>query len=670
MKNWISGFLGMALMMAFPACTDDHFDVQDGSTGDPLSNATLTLWQQLEAQPNLSKFASIVARTPVFKDETHPIKGYTFKDVLNSNQVMTVFAPTNEAFTDAEMLEFENLLATRPYDVFLRLVGNHIATYNYVASGTGVEDIIMINNKKATFDRANHKLKDLTLTSFNIPATNGTLHTLAAQSPFAYNIYEYLRKHRDEYPELNKWLAAHDTIRFNPAASAEAGADPITGEPIYVDSVYYRENSLYYYSYYRAGEDWEMLHKGLNANMESEDSLWAFILPSNDAWVAMSNKMDLWYKYAPTYLDMTQLDATLNNTSESEAKKTNIREVPDTVWKDAIAMDLVSPLSFNIRRQPRTADHQGTWNVEEFKTTQMAKMFNNRSDTFTVAERVKTTEASEDVKALLFGTEEPVEVSNGLIYPVNEWKFYDTYGAQDVEVKVSYSSVYQSGRYNLSTSDQKNTKEYTYAGQFQQYSFNNTTSKLAKKHGEVSRNYFYYISKGDGEEQSSITLKLDDWERDHQIMSNVDYEIGLVLVPNFYRFDPDKYYDQEYRQYNPDDLPIEEYDPDGSILKKYFRKDSIQVDFNWIDLNGKEQKTSKTADRFFCLYEGENVDTVWVHHDKELTNGVIRFPASYKNLRYAYPTITITALRNTKTRQLGYVSYFGIDRVILRAKKD
>ena len=103
----------MALMVAIPACTDEHFDVQDGNTGDPLSNATLTLWQQLESKPELSKFASIVAKTPVFKDETHPIAGYTFKDVLNSNQVLTVFAPTNEAFTDAEMLEYENLLPTR-----------------------------------------------------------------------------------------------------------------------------------------------------------------------------------------------------------------------------------------------------------------------------------------------------------------------------------------------------------------------------------------------------------------------------------------------------------------------------------------------------------------------------------------------------------------------------
>lgn len=671
MKYWISGMLGMALIVAIPACTDEHFDVQEGSEGDPLSNATLTLWQQLESKPDLSKFASIVERTPVFKDETHPIKGYTFKDVLNSNQVLTVFAPSNEAFTDAEMMEYENLLATRPYDVYLRLVGNHIATYNYVASGTGVEDIIMINNKKATFDRANHKLKDLTLTQYNIPATNGTLHTLNAQSSFAYNIYEYLRKHRDDYPELNRWLTAHDTIRFNPSASAEAGANPETGEPIYVDSVYYRENSLYYGSYYRSGEDWEMLHKGLNANMEAEDSLWAFVLPSNAAWLAMKTKMDPWYKYAPEYLDMTQLDGTNNTTSETEAKKTNIRTIPDTIWKDAIDMDLVSPLSFNIRRQPRTSTHQGVWSAEEFQATQMAKMFNNRADTFTVAERVKTTEDSEDVKSLLFGTGEPVEVSNGLIYPVNSWNFYDTYGAQDVEVKVdAYNSIYQRGRYNLSTADQKNTKEYTYVGQYEQKAFNNATSKLAKKHGSVSENYFYYICKDDGESQSSVTLKLKDWERDHQIMSNIDYEIGLVLVPNFYRFDIDNYYDPAYGYYNPDDLPIEEYDPDGSILKQYFRTDSIQVDFSWINLSGKEQKTTIKAARFFCCYEGENVDTVWVHHDKATENGVINFPASYKNLRYAYPTITITALKNNDTKKRGHVSYFGIDRVILRAKKD
>lgn len=668
-KNWVSALVGMTFFMAFPACTDDHFDVDEGGDGIS-SNATLTLWQQIQANPELSKFASIVERTPVFKDETHPIAGYTFKDVLNSNQILTVFAPLNSAFSDADMIDYENLLQTRPYDVYLRLVGNHIALYNYVATGTGLADVILINNKKATFDRAARKFKDMPLTDYNIAATNGTLHTLSAQSPFAYNIYEYLRKNRETYPELDKWLASHDSIRFSPTASAEAGADPVTGEPIYVDSVYYRVNNLYQYSYMPYGQDWEMVHKGFgSAYLESEDSLWAMVLPSNAAYLAMKEKMIPWYKYAPQYYDMTKLDATLKDV-DATTKKEYLRDAPDTLWKDAIAMDIISPLVFNVRRQPRTSSHTGVWTEEEFKSAQMAKMFNTRSDTFTIGERISTNESSADVKAFLFGNAEPVKVSNGLIYPVDNWNFYDTYGAMDVEVKVGYNSIYQSGRYNLNSSEQRNTATYAYVNDFKYYSFNNSTSTIAKKHGRVSENYFYYISKDEGESQCSITLKLKDWERDHEIMSGIDYEIGLVLVPNFYRYDPNQYYDPTNGFYNPDDLPIEEYDPDGSILKKYFRSDSIQIDFTYMRENGTEYTTNKAADRFFLCYTGEKVDTVWAHHQNTEENGTIQFPVSYKNLRYAYPTIKITALKNNATKKRGHYSDFGIDRVILRAKKN
>lgn len=677
MKNWVSALVGMTFMVTFPACTDDHFEVADG--GDGLDgNATLTLWQQIEAQPDLSKFASIVASTPVFKDELHPIKGYTFKDLLNSNQIFTVFAPSNDAFTDANMLYYENLLKTRPYDVFLSLVGNHIARNNYAASGTGIEKIMLVNNKRATFDKSLHKLKDLELFRKNIPATNGTLHVLSAQLPFAYNIYEYLRAHEAEYPELNKWLAAHDTIYFNEAASFKSGSDPVTGEPIYVDSVYTRTNSIYHYIYEKTGAEWEMAHKGFGANIEQEDSIWAMILPSDAAWVSMRENMKKWYNYAPNYPDMVKIDAlNADNKTNNAAKKNMVRTIPDTLWKDAIAMDLASVLTFNVRRQPRKPGHLGVWNAEEFKTASMAKMFNNRSDTFTINERVKTKfDSSDDVKALLFGNNKPIEVSNGLIYPVENWNFFETYGAQDVEVKVSTGTIFQRGRYNLTTAQKKEKNaigEDMYSqnngeGTFEFKQFINRESKLAPTRGEVSRNDFCFVSSGD------ITLKLIDQERNHQIMSGVEYEIAVVLVPSFYRYHTDYIYDPEFGRYDPEaTVPLDPDDPespevpaDKSIIENFYRKDSLQIDFSYITADGKESN-NKTADRCWVGYKGEKVDTVWAKKKDGITPATITFPASYMNLKYTYPTIKLRPLNNSKKE---YVTYYSIDRIILRAKKD
>ncbi len=666
-----AGAMAITMLVALPACTDDHFEIQDGSKGDGLNNATLTLWQQIQARPDLSKFANLLERTPYFKDEKHPIAGYTFKDVLSNNQVLTVFAPNNDAISDTEFAEYEELLGRRPYDVYLRLIGNHIVRNNYVATGVGVEDIIMINNKKATFDRAEHKLKDLTLKEINIPAINGTLHTLAEQSPFAYNVYEYLRANDLKYPELNKWLAAHDTIYFNASASAEFGSNPETGEPIYVDSVYTRYNSLYSMSYEPAGVDWEMSHKGFGfVNLENEDSLWAMVLPSNAAWLAMTEKMKPWYVYAPKYFDMTLVDAMLKD--DGTAKKNMVRDmtgIVDTLWKDAIAMDISSPLTFNVRTQPRTSTQTEAWTVEKFKEAKMSKMFNNRKDSFTVAERVKTTEDSEDVKAKLFGTGEPVEVSNGLIYPVDSWNFFDTYGAMDVEVKVAPTSVFQSGRYNLTSSEQKNTSVYQYVNKYNVLSFNSGTSLLAneKGYGRVSEDYFCYVSNDNA--SSSITLKLKDWERNHDILSGVDYEIGLVMVPTFYRYDKDSIYDpllgyfETYKRLYDPESGLE--DPD-EYLKRYYKTDSLQIRFSYVDENGTEKSTGKND--YNVYYGGNKVDTVWI--EKDGVKSTIKFPVSYKNLKYAYPTMSITALYNSAAKKRGHVPDFCIDRVILKAKKE
>ena len=101
-----AGIVGVAMFALLPACTDDHFVVQEG--GGEGENATLTLWEQIKDDPELSNFRDIVAKTPAFKDEKHPIANYTFKDVLSSNQTLTVFAPTNSAFTAEDVRYYDS----------------------------------------------------------------------------------------------------------------------------------------------------------------------------------------------------------------------------------------------------------------------------------------------------------------------------------------------------------------------------------------------------------------------------------------------------------------------------------------------------------------------------------------------------------------------------------
>jgi len=634
-----AGILGVALTL-LPSCADDHFDVQEG--GGVGENATLTLWEQIKANPDLSNFAKIAEKTPAFKDEKHPIANYTFKDVLNSNQMLTVFAPTNDALTDEQTHYYDSLVQVRPYDVFLRLVGNHIARNRYVATGqnltSGPEKIIMVNNKKGYFDRLGYfdRTEEPTtktpLTATNIPATNGVLHKLGVVSPFAYNVYEYIRANDHLYRHLNEWLEQHDTLYFNSALSAEAGSNPETGEPIYVDSVYTRYNSLYANQYSPRNVEWVMPHKGVNANLEAEDSIWAMALPTDAAWEAAYQKMESWYNYANTYFDKNKEDALTKD--DNSAKRSMILTVTDSLKDVAFNMDMVSPLVFNVRTQKRIPEQPDFWTVETFLQHQIVKLFNTRSDTFTVDEK-----ATQDVKPIIFDEQEPVTVSNGIVFPVNNWNYIDTYGYTDVEVKVNPRSIFQNVRYNLTTQEQK---ERTYNSDYEQYSFNSETSALANDSalGKISKNTFMTFSRSTGTPSAEFVLR--DNEADRQIRSNIPYDIYVVMVPDFYRVNPDSIV-----AYTPGETP--------------FKKNKLQVQVTYLSDDAKETTTG-TADMRF-EYSGEKVDTIYV--------GSITFPYSYRNLEKSFPTMIIKSqtISSSQAKE-GYQRTFSMDRIILKARKD
>ena len=625
------GLFALAIAAIMPSCSDDHFDVNDG--GGAGENPTKTLWQQLSGNPQLSNFASIVAKTPSFKDEKHQIQDYTFKDVLSGTQVLTVFAPTNDAFTAEDVRIYDSILQVRPYDAYLRLVGNHVARNRYVATGsnpTGVaETVIMVNNKKATFDRSAKTFKDIPLLQANIGATNGVLHTIGQVAPFAYNVYEYIRANNNTYKHLNAWLEAHDTLYFNANASAEAGSNPETGEPIYVDSVYTRFNSLYFGSYQPTSTEWAMPHKGLNANIESEDSVWAMALPSDAAWEEAYNKMKDWYNYADQYYDKTKEDALVKD--DASAKNNMRYAVTDSVLDMAISMDLFSPLAFNVRTQKRTAEQTGFWTIEDFLTKQITKLTDTRNDTFTV-----DSAATIDVKPLIFNQKQPVTVSNGIVFPIDHWNYLDTYGYRDVEVKCSPMNLFQRVRYNLSTQEKR---ERDYKADYNNYSFNSATSKLVTDSllGTVTRNTFMTFSNSDGTATAEFALK--DLERDHQVLSNIAYDVYVVMVPDFYRVDPDSIIAAV-----PGETP--------------FKKTHMNVYITRLGDNGRDGKT----DTWKFDYEGERVQEVYA--------GTVTFPYSYRNLPKSYPVITLSSGAVKRDERGIYQTTFSVDKIILRAKAE
>lgn len=623
------GVLGAALTALAPACTDDHFDVQDG--GGVGANATQTLWEQIKATQNLSRFATLVEKTPYFKDEAHPVKDYYFKDVLNGTQILTVFAPTNDAFTDAEYQELLGLCQTDPYDVYLRLVGNHITRNRYTATGTGEENLVMVNSKKATFNRAAKTFKDIPLLTSNIPAVNGTLHIIGQQSPFSYNIYEYIKAHGNEFGHLKEWVTAHDTIYFNTALSAEGGSDA-NGNPIYVDSVYSRLNTLFSKSYTKTGEEWVMPLKGFgfSGSLEYEDSTYAMILPTDAAWEAAKADMLPYYNYADSYADMyrenrdnasSAIPGNNNWLTEFNRSAPTISGAPDSLQELAINMDLASPLLFNIRQQPRLHGQTGFWNAESFQQTPMPKMFNMRVDTFRVEK-----ETVGDVKALLFDNQTPVTVSNGLVYPVNNWNFMKVYGAKDVIVKANAMAVFKRS-YMAPTTTSWETFDNT--GKLVTDSLLGAITASGNQYG------FLYVQNGTS--QPNVTFKLTDDENDHQVLSGITYEVHIVMVPDFYRYDND------------------------SIASDVLMN-KLEARISYRGLNDRGVIAEINSSKMSFEYDGQSV--------QDLLIGEIQFPYSYKNIENSYPLINITSSARSSDLRGGYQHAFSLDRIYLKAKEE
>jgi len=662
-----TGLAATVVLWGMSACTDDHFDVQD--SGDGLdANATLTLWEQITARKDLTRFASILEQTPYFKDETHltfkdkaKTVPYTYKDVLSGTQILTVFAPTDDAISDAEYQQYLTLLkgsTSDKYDVYLRLVGNHICRNRFTATGTGNEKLVMINGKKATFSRDGKTFKDIPLLSkdgepcYNIPAVNGTLHLIDEQSSFSYNIYEYIKANGDQYSRLKDWITQYDTVYLNTYQSVEYGSDE-NGMPIYVDSVYTRTNILFHYgSYSKTGEKWIMNIKTFAGNLEAEDSVWAIALPTDVAFDNAFAENAKYYKYAQMYVDKDKEDDNQDVTIPDGHTLMNA----DSLSELSRMMDLTSSLLFNIRMQPRKKGQSKFWTAEEFQSESFYKLFNTQRDTFFVGKEItknenvldKVVDSTANVKNLIFDNNiEPVTVSNGLLYPVNNWNFFKSYQAKDVEVKVWPSNI-------LNYENMTTAKDYI--------SFNNETSKLVQDSllGRVSEDCFMTFSYGDN--APSVELKLIDNQLDHQILSGVTYELGIAMVPDFYRWDTDSIMGETENR-----KPI------------WKNKMKLEITYNngttKTDKYGTPSPEDKTK-TFFFEYNGERVDTIWLGSADKATNPTgpmeIEFPISYKNIKSSYPTIKLSS-NATKTNVTGanavYQHPFSVDRIILRAKE-
>lgn len=649
------------VLVTMPGCTDtwdDHYD--SGSA----SEATLTLWEQIKSNPDYSRFADIVQRAKFYKDNLHVVPDYSYADILSGGQVNTVWIPDNSVLTQQEYEKWlqmcESGSVADGYNVQQQFLGNHIALWRHNISGSGIDTVKMINGKNLIFDKSARTLQNIPLgvgengKAYNIPAVNGVMHVLKGITPFHYNFYEYL-KYNEPQTKFGKYVVGKDTTYFNSSASIEGLPDE-NGNPTYVDSVYRTSNRLFETTRYlpNEGQDqWQMYDLGFGARINVEDSVFIMLLPTDAAWDAAVEKLTASHIYADTYDDKTKGDLNVNNTTIKGLKG-------DSLQKMSIEMDIISPLVFNIHKQPKRGGSE-MWTLDMFKTYKGDGGDPQNPNNYMLNTFGDTLRAVGDWKPSDLFDVAPTEMSNGIAYEVTSWNFPKEYYTPDVEVEIEGTGIF----YNKESSKYKvgnNSKRYTFS--------NEAYRDITDKYGKVSNNNFYHLDASGPTAPPKAEIKLygnspNAYVPNAQVMSG-KYDIQLVVVPRWYidivsaSSIADDFYTLQ-PVVDPEDETVVQYETtlnteyieQLAAINKY--KFKTQISYN------NNTTKDKTSSWVTSTYDGLKVDTITVAEDFE-------FPYSYKNMRYSYPTLIFEGATSKSDAKNGYIYDIVIDKIILKRK--
>ena len=271
-SNIYNKVLGLALaVLTFAACSDtwnDHFD----NKGEGMNDASL--WQAITQNGNLSNFAKV-------------IQACGYDKALNSSQVFTVFAPTNENFSAEEAEEWIAIYNAEKGKVndddntaIKEFVQNHLALYNYSVSASSNDSLTLMNGKRTMLSTSSFGNNPILTTNGHY--NNGILFTIQGKAPYFPTVFEYLRKDAD----LDSIASFFYNPRFYrkefiPGRSVAGGLE--NGKTVYLDSVFVQQNDL-----------WNMLWAYTN----NEDSTYWMVAPTNKEWKKLVEEYEPYFNYA------------------------------------------------------------------------------------------------------------------------------------------------------------------------------------------------------------------------------------------------------------------------------------------------------------------------------------------------------------------------------------
>lgn len=475
--------LATLALLGVASCQEDNIAEQVR-----LTNNGQSLWANINNSSNIDSFAMILKNTYFLTSDYDKSLNYTYDQVLNTTQQYSVFAPVNGSYNAQAILtqldEAKALIATNRDSARLiyrrvekEFVRNHVARYNVGATTTATQ-VSLLNGKTATYVPAT-TFNGVALVGDGIGGNNGELRFMQGQSPFRYNLYEFIRNNAANSDYAN-YLLPYDTTYFSEATSVPGAL--FEGQIQYIDSVYVQYNKV------------------LSENLRNEDSTFVGLVPTNEAAADFYTRFLPYIQYRDTYKTTWVVNAQTGNGAFSRTDTIKVDSL-----RQAQARNQMSSFFAFSTRQMQVTDPNDEAQVREYVLK--ADSLNPRfSDGF-------LNNLTPGQPNAVFAGYTPERLSNGWVYSVDQFNLMPKHWLVDL----SYDMV---DRSHMILNDNQ--------GQIR-YSVVNIDSTTADSTIELIDS----ISDGDYMQfvlpRRGLNLEL---RLHNNIYSNTPYKIGLVTVPS------------------------------------------------------------------------------------------------------------------------------------------
>lgn len=464
-KSFRTGLLLAASIAAISSCTetwDDHYNAT------ALLNYDGTTLQAIKEKA--PEFAKV-------------IKAYGYERELGSDNVYTVWAPTN--FDASLYVDANGNMIADSADVVKEIIKNHVARYAYSFKQEDAS-VNLINEKRANIT-ADGKFGGIQMNQTNISCKNGILHLIESTVPYNFNLFELIGKaYRDDTTEGKDTLSLYQFL-YDPTVNSDSliedksvssGVDE-NGDKIWVDSFVMRNNTIL---------------KNVDAKLYEEDSSFIAIIPTAKAWGERR-------KIAESLLNFNPVE---DSRSAGAC---------DSLKRHYSNMFAMTDLFFN-----KNANEHWT---DSLKSTNYRK--NNWINNVYYSKMPKYMPEDKEINDILSKCGPKIDASNGDGYIVDEYPM-SIYEQFYKRIKVNaYNAIDQTtdSKGNAAYTKNVNTNFRRYSGTYAAYSYNEDSTEVSRKDVDYS---FVDIVPSNQSSNISIAFKVPN-------TLSGEYDMYLISCP-------------------------------------------------------------------------------------------------------------------------------------------